>query len=118
MFKFGYKDYLMLLTYIAICCGDSPLLRTADVIQLNLQNAGADADFAHQANNEDGGKFQMSKAYTYISVTGTADLDLFFMDLSFFADQVKDDSAADAEGGEEAKDDKGMAMTYNGLLGY
>lgn len=112
MFKFGYKDYLMLLTYISICCGDSVLVRTSDVIQMNIQSAGADADYQHKANTEDS-SFMMSKAYTYISISATADLDMFFMNFGIFADQV----ASDNETGLEVNDD-GTKITYKGLLGY
>lgn len=114
MFQFGYKDYMMLLTYISICCGDSVLVRTADVIQMNLQSAGEGADFQHKADS-----FLMSKAYTYISVSATADLDMFFMDFSIFADQVKSDdenTASDIEEG--AEEHSGTKITYKGLLGY
>ena len=119
MFKFGYKDYLMILTYISICCGDSVLLRTADVIQMNMQFATG--DFSHGANTEDGGKFLLSNAYTYVYVTGSADLDMFFMDLGLFADQVTDEEAdpeAAGEDSEPAEDDAGFHLIYNGLLGY
>lgn len=116
MFKFGYKDYLMLLTYISICCGDSVLVRTSDVIQMNLQNAGEGADYQHKANAGEG-SFLMSKAYTYISISASADLDMFFMDFSIFADQVADDTpnTEDPEIGEETN---GTKITYKGLLGY
>ncbi len=116
MFKFGYKDYLMLLTYISICCGDSVLVRTSDVIQMNIQTAGEGADYQHKANTEDG-SFLMSKAYTYISISATTDLDMFFMDLGIFADQVADD-ATDLENGEDKEETDGTQITYKGLLGY
>jgi len=116
MFKFGYKDYLMLLTYISICCGDSVLVRTADVIQMNLQTAGENADYQHKANTEDS-SFLMSKAYTYISISATADLDMFFMDFGIFADQVADDTGnTEATGDDE--ETSGTKITYKGLLGY
>ena len=119
LFKFGYKDYLMLLTYISICCNDTSVLtRTSDVIQMNLQHAGEGADYQHKANTEDG-SFLMSKAYTYISISATADLDMFFMDLSIFADQVTEET--DGDGGETGgteTDESGTKITYKGLLGY
>lgn len=116
MFKFGYKDYLMLLTYISICCGDSVLVRTADVIQMNLQTAGENADYQHKANTEDG-SFLMSKSYTYISISATADLDMFFMDFGIFADQVADDTGnTEATGDDE--ETSGTKIKYKGLLGY
>lgn len=117
MFKFGYKDYLMLLTYISICCGDSVLVRTSDVIQMNLQSAGEGADFQHKANAGEG-SFLMSKAYTYISISATADLDMFFMDFGIFANQVADDNA-DAENSTDTTEEaNGTKITYKGLLGY
>lgn len=116
MFKFGYKDYLMLLTYISICCGDSVLVRTSDVIQMNLQNAGEGADYQHKANAGEG-SFLMSKAYTYISISASADLDMFFMDFSIFADQVADDTP-DVEDPQTGEESNGTKITYKGLLGY
>ena len=116
MFKFGYKDYLMLLTYISICCGDSVLVRTSDVIQMNLQNAGEGADYQHKANAGEG-SFLMSKAYTYISISASADLDMFFMDFSIFADQVADDTPT-AEDPQTDEETSGTKITYKGLLGY
>lgn len=117
MFKFGYKDYLMLLTYISICCGDSVLVRTSDVIQMNLQSAGEGADFQHKANAGEG-SFLMSKAYTYISISATADLDMFFMDFGIFANQVADDNADAENGTDTTEETNGTKITYKGLLGY
>lgn len=116
MFKFGYKDYLMLLTYISICCSDSVLVRTSDVIQMNLQNAGEGADYQHKANDDEG-SFLMSKAYTYISISASADLDMFFMDFSIFSDQVADDTP-NAEESENVEETNGTKIAYKGLLGY
>lgn len=113
MFQFGYKDYLMVLTYISICCGDSVLARTADVIQMNLQSAGADADFTHTANSGES-KFLMSKAYTYVSISATADLDMFFLDLDLFANQLRGEDAGEVSPEEESV----TAITYQGILGY
>ena len=110
LFKFGYKDYLMLLTYISICCNDSNvLLRTADTIQMNLQNAGDGADFTHKS----GGSFLMSDARTYVSISASAKLDMFFMDLSIFADQVTAEPGTEVAVGEN-----GTEIIYKGLLGY
>lgn len=118
MFKFGYKDYLMLLTYISICCSDSVLLRTADVIQMNLQHANGDkADFDHGANTDDGGKFLMKNACSYISISANADLDMFFMDLGIFQELVSEDTA-DPTDPAAPTEDKGASLTYKGLLGY
>lgn len=120
MFQFGYKDYLMLLTYISICASDTVLLRTADVIQMNIQSAKEGAALYQHAQAEN---FLMSNAYTYISVSATANLDMFFMDFSIFADQVAEETDPAAEGeenpdNEDPKEKGGTKITYNGLLGY
>lgn len=112
MFKFGYKDYLMVLTYISICTGDSVLLRTADVIQMNLQNAGTNAEFSHNAGNG----FQMSNAYTYISITAETELDMFFMDLDLFKDYVTE--VDPATGQPVPSQNTASELVYKGLLGY
>lgn len=120
MFKFGYKDYLMLLTYISICSGDSVLLRTADVIQMNFQSLGEQSSYKHKANVD--GKFKMDDACTYISITANVNLEMFFMDMNLFRDQVAVDS--DAASGETRKgaltqdQDGRTKLTYKGLLGY
>lgn len=111
LFTFGYKDYLMLLTYISICVNDDAILsRTADIIQLNLQFAktGNGASFEHpNADN-----FKMADAYTYVSVSASADLDMFFMNWDIFKDQASDgdEGAADEDGG--------TSLNYKGILGY
>lgn len=112
MFKFGYKDYLMVLTYISICTGDSVLLRTADVIQMNLQNAGDNADFSHNSGSE----FLMSNAYTYLSITAETELDMFFMDMDLFKNVV---SEIDPTTGQPVPStNSGSGLVYKGLLGY
>lgn len=119
MFKFGYKDYLMLLTYISICCGDSALLRTADVIQMNMQHADETkgADFSHG----NGSKFKLANAYTYVSITATAELDMFFMDMSIFQSVVSEEETLgpdDVETTAPTEESKGTKITYKGILGY
>ena len=112
--KFGYKDYLMLFTYIAICTDDAEvLLRTADIIQLNLQNAAADAQFEHPK----GADFKMSEAFTYVLVTGSAELDLLLMDFDLFANMVADEDGS--EPGMETEDGENrFLIEYAGMLGY
>ena len=126
MFRFSYKDYLMLLTYISICVNDEAVLvRTADVLQKNVQHAATAGDFKHSAQTEES-KFLMSKAYTYISISATADLDMFFMDFDIFSSQVEEApqentaGAENSEGETEAteKDGSGTTINYKGLLGY
>ena len=77
--------------------------------------------YKHKANSGDN-KFQMAKAYTYISISASADLDMFFMDFSIFADQVTDDATGtgDAANREDHTDETndGTNITYKGLLGY
>ena len=122
MFKFGYKDYLMLLTYISICAGDSVLLRTADVIQMNFQSlTEGSSSYTHKANT-DGSKFLMDKAYTYISISADVNLEMFFMDMSLFRDQVAKDPGEESAEYEESAvtqgEDGSTKLTYKGLLGY
>ena len=116
--KFGYKDYLMLFLYIDICVNDeNVLLRTADVIQMNLQNAGEGAQFTH----DKGAAFKMSEAYTYVMVECDAELDLLLMDFSIFADLVAEDDGAgtDAETEAENEDEEtNFPIHYVGMLGY
>lgn len=110
MIKFGYKDYMMLFTYLSICVNDDAvLLRTADMIQLNIQNAGEGASFKHNQ----AGSFKMANAFTYVNLTASAELDMFFLDLSIFQNILND--------GEEMSEEetKGVStITYNGILGY
>ena len=121
MFKFGYKDYLMLLTYISICAGDSVLARTADVIQMNFQSLGESSSYQHKANT-DSGKFSMNNAYTYVSITADVNLEMFFMDMSIFRDQVakspEEESAETEESALTQEKDGSTKLTYKGLLGY
>ncbi len=112
--KFGYKEYLMLFTYIAICAGGTAennkiLLRTADLIQFNIAHAAAGASFKHAK----GTAFQMKNACTYISVKATAELDMFFMNLDLFASVVEDESEVTTE-----SDRTGTLIKYKGILGY
>lgn len=103
--KFGYKDYLMLFTYIAICVNDNAILkRTSDIIQLNIQNAGDNAGFKHKKGSE----FLMENARTYVSVNASADMDMFFMNMDIFAKTL----------GLEESDIAANTIKYKGLLGY
>ena len=102
----------MLLTYISICVSDSALLRTADVIQMNMQMEG----LGHGAKEA----FKMSNAYTYISITASAKLDMFFMDLGMFADLLaeEEDSLLQEDTQTADGEDGGLTLIYKGLLGY
>ncbi len=107
--RFGYKEYMMLFTYIAICANDDAVLkRTADIIQLNISKAGDGAEFKHSK----GGAFTMKNAKTYVTVVAEGDLDMFFMDLDLFANMVTTDDT----GGETGN--SGSHIYYRGVLGY
>jgi F0F1-type ATP synthase membrane subunit b/b' len=121
--KFGYKEYLMLFTYLKICIdgiGDSSnnkiLLRTADLIQLNVSHASKDkgAAYTHNKNTS----FRMTNACTYISITATADLDMFFMDMDIFAAMVEEEPLEGETGTTVETGSTGTTIKYKGLLGY
>lgn len=123
LIKFGYKEYLMLFVYIGLCANGTAennkiLLRTADLIQFNIVHAGKGADFTH--NKKDA--FLMKNACTYIHLTATAKLDMFFVDLGMFSSVM--DPVGTGTGQETAgevtveSDGTGTAIRYEGLLGY
>lgn len=116
MINFGYKDYLMLLTFITVCVNDDAILgRTADVIQLNMQNATGTVDkdgqlvFKHQKGNA----FTLAEARTYVTVKGNAKLDMLFLDLDFFNGMLKEE-------GTDINEQMGAFSTikYQGVAGY
>jgi len=112
MIKFGYKEYLMLFVYVGLFVDSSEtqmLTRVADVIQLNITNAGEGAEFNHNK----GKAFRMSNAYTYISIRANAKLKMLFLNMDFFTDFLKDDDT-DVEG----QLTPNANIIYNGLLGY
>lgn len=112
MFKFGYKEYLMLFVFIGLFVPSSEtamLTRVADVIQLNITNAGEGAEFKHQK----GADFRMSNAYTYVSVKANAKLDMLFLNMNFFQRVVSDDETQ-----VEGDLTPNAEIKYNGLLGY
>lgn len=122
---FGYKEYLMLFTYLKLCGNsgaESPVMkRIADVIQLNLTKMEA-SEFSHPGNKaaeEDtpAKSFSMSKAYTYVHVDATVSLDMLFLDMEFFNRMITDDSG---EGGtvDIESDLSGTKIKYSGFLGY
>lgn len=80
---------------------------------MNMQHAGGDgAKFTHSAKST----FLMSKAYTYVSISASADLDMFFMDFDIFADQVAPEPTG--EGAASFVESSGTKISYKGLLGY
>lgn len=116
MIKFGYKDYLMLLMFISVCVNDDAVLgRTADMIQLNLQNATGTPDkegqvvFQHQKGKE----FTLGEAKTYVSVQGSVKLDMLFLDMDFFNNLLKEDGA---DMGQQM--DAVSTIQYKGVAGY
>ena len=123
LIKFGYKEYLMLFVYIGLCANGTAennkiLLRTADLIQFNIAHAGDEADFKHNKK----GAFLMKDACTYIHLTATAKLDMFFVDLGLFS-SVMDPAGTGAEQGATGEvtvesDGTGTVIRYEGLLGY
>ena len=118
--KFGYKDYLMLFTFISISVNDKPILnRTADVIQMNITNAKTSngATYQHMLTKDDGSNFRMSKAKTYVAVHASVDVDMLFMNMDFFTNIL-----SDAENGVTTEVDGDFTpaakLQYNGLSGY
>lgn len=118
--KFGYKDYLMLFTFISISVNDKPILnRTADVIQMNITNAKTSngATYQHMLTKDDGSKFRMSQAKTYVAVHASVDVDMLFMNMEFFTNIL-----SDAENGVTTEVDGDFTpaakLQYNGLSGY
>lgn len=108
--KFGYQDYLMLFTFLAICVNDEAILeRVADVIQLNLKNTDSDAEYTHK-NKE---SFLMTKAYTYVTINAEVSLDMLFIDMDFFRNVVSDSDTT-----VESDFDSSATIKYKGLLGY
>lgn len=116
MIKFGYKEYLMLFVYIGICAnGDNMLKRTADMIQLNMCHTGTKSDFTHLK----GSAFRMADACTYVNITASAELDMFFVDLDMFASVLEDPTEPSADSSVTTeKSDTGTKIVYRGLLGY
>lgn len=116
MIKFGYKDYLMLFTFISISVNDSAVLsRMADVIQLNIQNAKtADgASYQHKLTGMDNKAFKMEDAKTYISINANVKLNMLFMNMDFFT-RVFDDNDTEVEG----QLTPAAEIKYKGLYGY
>ena len=117
MIRFGYKDYLMLFTFISISVNDDAVLaRTADVIQLNIQNAKTanGASYQHKLTGvKDGTPFKMSNAKTYVSINASVKLEMLFMNMDFFTNILTDDDT-------EVSGQLTPAATieYNGLYGY
>ena len=116
MLKFGYKEYLMLFLYIALCVDSSSntiLARTANVIEKNVRYASTNegASYKHAKGKD----FKMSNAYTYVTINADAKLHMLFLNMDFFARLFEtEDGQTDIEG------DFTPAATikYKGLAGY
>lgn len=115
---FGYKDYLMLFTYLKLCTttgSESPVMkRIADVIQMNIQN-NTQGEYKHKANES--GKFSMSKARTYVQIEATVHLDMLFLDMDFFNRMIVDENSPNGKVDVES-DLAGTKIKYSGFLGY
>lgn len=116
---FGYKDYLMLFTYLKLCTStgteSSVMKRIADVIQMNIQN-NTQGEYKHKANTESG-KFLMSNARTYVQIEATVHLDMLFLDMDFFNRMIVDENSPDGKVDVES-DLAGTKIKYSGFLGY
>lgn len=116
--KFGYKDYLMLFTYIGICTnGDDILRRTADVIQLNISNAQEGSDLFHKSGNS----FSLNQAYTYVTLNAQLDLHMLFLKMDLFSNQVdvfNSQLSQEYPGFEEMDVNNSSSLQYIGIMGY
>lgn len=112
MIRFGYKDYLMLFTFLGLVTNEKAiLLRTADVIQMNIQYAAVTegGEFVHQKK----GDFLMSNANTYIYLHAKVNLNMLFMNLGLFSNVVSEDGTE-----VEGELSPHAEIVYNGILGY
>lgn len=107
--RFGYKDYLMLFTFIGLCIkesSDNILMRTADMIQLNIRHADGEYSHKNKAN------FLMQDARTYVNVKAKVGLNMLFMRLDFFQRPLIQEGVSEESFG------PATVITYNGLGGY
>ena len=128
--KFGYKDYLMLFTFIGLTTNpDSILKRTSDVMQINIRKAVTNTDLIKNSDlvHKKGDAFRMSNACTYISIAATVELKVMFLNLDLFKGQI-DSYNEDIEFINESMDDNGkrdlidlsktQKITYKSVAGY
>lgn len=106
----------MLMLFINVCADDQIVLkRTADLIQLNMQNAkggkGQEGQLLFVHNRESG--FTMAEAKTYVTVQGCVKVDMLFLNMDFFNRLL-------AEEGTDIKEQVNAVATipYNGIGGY
>ena len=112
----GLVSVMMLMMFIKVCANDEAVLgRTADIIQLNIQNATGKPDqdgqtlFIHKKGSE----FTMAEAKTYVMVQGSVKLDMLFLDMDFFNRLLVEEGT---DIGEEVR--AVSTIPYNGLAGY
>ncbi len=129
LLSWQYSDYLQLFLLIGIV--NSPervLLRTADVIELNMQQIDGNLGFVEvtterevsrlwglikytktettrQANEE---AFKLSKSYTYLSIKATIEVKPMMLALPLMADTVNS----------QLTDTQWYQITYEGTMGY
>ncbi len=109
LIKFGYKDYLMLFCFISICVEDSTmLLRMADMIELNIQNA-AGPEFQHKKR----ASFEMSEAFTYVKLDAEVEMDMLFFHSDLF-NSIVDDSVVTVD----QQISTMSKIKYSGIYGY
>lgn len=129
LLSWSYSDYLQLFLLIAtVASPESVLLRTADVIELNMQlldeNMGFIVETTEQevsrlwglikytetvttvkANDE---AFKMSKAYTYLNIKATIEVKPIMLSLPLVAGTVKS----------QLTGSNWYQITYEGTMGY
>lgn len=114
---FGYSDYLKLFVFLGFCSGekksDEMICRMGDLIQINIANASKDSELYHRS----GKKFQLSKAMTYVSLETNVELDMTFLNLGIFQNQVEAFNE-DLEDDEQIDLGSKMKIHYLGLSGY
>jgi uncharacterized protein YicC (UPF0701 family) len=90
IFKFSYKDYLRLFLFLKLVAGgsDGVMLRTADVIQLNLGSGmkeySARYGRAGSPAHAKGDQFRMNKAYSYVELNANINVKALLMSNQIF----------------------------------
>lgn len=129
LLSWQYSDYLQLFLLIGIVASpESILLRTADVIELNMQQIDGNLGFVEvttekevsrlwglikytetettkQANTE---AFKLSKSYTYLNIKATIEVKPMMLTLPLMADTVKS----------QLTETNWYQITYEGTMGY
>lgn len=113
LIKFGYKDYLMMFTFLGILVNDNGILgRTADIIELNMKtnSAAKGSQFYHKKGSE----FVMANAYTYVTINAEVKFSMLLMGNEFLQKGLLVDE------GESVADvvSEGSKLKYFGLSGY